>query len=158
MSTRVSTLLIKCDDSTKGLYENHSTYHPGDAGLDLFCQEDTIINPGETVWLNLGIKCEMIYGPQTGNQNHNTPFFLFPRSSISKSPLRLANGTGIFDAGYRGYVIAALDNIKDQPYTIKRGDRLVQICLPSLEQFDFRIVDDLSSTKRGEGSFGSTGK
>lgn len=160
MEEIIPTLLIKCDDSTKEFYKNHSTYHPGDVGLDLFCPQDFTVNPGETVWLDLGIKCEMvdkdviIDGSYGGT---NIPFFLFPRSSISKTPLRLANSTGIFDAGYRGSVIAALDNIKDYPYTIKRGDRLVQICAPNLSEFNFMLVDTLSSTQRGVKCFGSTG-
>ena len=126
--------------------------------MDIYCPEEVTINPGETKWVDMGINCEMVTGHSEDQQNTNLPFFMFPRSSISKTPLRLANSTGIFDAGYRGRVIAALDNIKDYPYTIKKGDRLVQICLPNLEQFNVRIVDKLSSSERGESGFGSTGK
>ena len=153
-------LLIKYDDSTREFYENHSTYHPGDVGLDLFCPEDLTVEPGETVLVNLGIKCEMITEHELGSVKCtvNRAYQLFPRSSLSKTPLRLANSVGIFDEGYRGYVIAALDNIKSYSHTIKRGDRLVQICLPDLTPFNFDLVDNLSTSKRGEVGFGSTGQ
>jgi len=161
MSKNFSTLRINIPFWNKELvekYKNHCSHYSGDVGLDVYSPEEITINPGETEWVDMGINCEMVTGPSEHQQNTNIPFFMFPRSSISKTPLRLANGTGIFDAGYRGRVIAALDNIKDHPYTIKKGDRLVQICLPDLKKFNIRIVDKLSSSERGESGFGSTGK
>jgi dUTP pyrophosphatase len=162
MSKRFSTLLINIpslyQEELVEKYEKHCSHYSGDVGVDIYCPEEITINPGQTKWVDMGINCEMVTGFSENQQNTNLPFFMFPRSSISKTPLRLANGTGIFDAGYRGRVIAALDNIKDHPYTIKKGDRLVQICLPNLEQFNVRIVDELSSSERGESGFGSTGK
>lgn len=157
-------LAIKCEDHVKDMYQSHSTFHPGDAGLDLFCPEDLTVSPGDTVKINLYIKCEMIYIYRQCEQNtthvleRNSSYYLYPRSSIIKTPLRLANSVGIFDSGYRGYVMVVLDNIKNVPYEIKRGDRLVQICSGDLTEFDFKIVDELSESKRGEGGFGSTGR
>jgi dUTP pyrophosphatase len=91
----------------------------------------------------------------------NVSYYLYPRSSLSKTPLRLANSVGIIDAGYRGNLIVALDHINrdyknEETYTIENGTRLVQICSPSLESFDFKLVNELSETKRGAGGFGST--
>ena len=62
------------------LYENHGHFHEGDAGLDLFIIENQIINPGETLRIKLGISCENM---------DQKPYLLIPRSSISKTPLRL---------------------------------------------------------------------
>ena len=64
-------------DSLSEFYANHSTFHQDDAGLDLFCPEDIIVNPGKQVAIKLGIACEP-----------SSSYFLVPRSSISKTPLR----------------------------------------------------------------------
>ena len=85
-------------------------------------------------------------------------YYLYRRSSIIKTPLRLANSVGIIDSGYRGDIIACVDNIKNVPYTIEQGTRLFQICGPTLEPIEFKLVTDLSDTQRGEGGFGSTGQ
>ena len=70
------------------MYEKHGQFHVGDAGLDLFVIEDKIIQPFETTKIHLGIACE--------NEN-NKPYLLMPRSSISKTPLRLCNSIGLLD-------------------------------------------------------------
>jgi dUTP pyrophosphatase len=100
-------------------------------------------------------------------------FYLYPRSSISKTRMRLANSVGIIDAGYRGDLIAAVDTIglfgstdiwhvwKETLSPIKKYDRYFQVCAPDLSPFLVHIVDteqDLSPpTARGQGGFGSTG-
>lgn len=100
-------------------------------------------------------------------------FYLYPRSSISKTRMRLANSVGIIDAGYRGDLIAAVDTIglfgstdiwhiwKETLTPIKKYDRYFQVCAPDLSPFLVHIVDteeDLSPpTTRGHGGFGSTG-
>lgn len=127
------------------LYENHSTFHKDDCGYDLFVLEEITVNPGETKKIKFGICCESSYG-----------FMLVPRSSISKTPLRMANSIGIIDAGYRGEIMAVVDNIKNKPYTINKGDRLFQLVAPSMLTINATIVTQLTETTRGEGGFGST--
>lgn len=128
-------------------YKNHSTYHEGDAGLDLFCLENIVIPAHKTVAIDLGVQCET-----------DTSYYLYPRSSISKTPLRLANSVGIIDKAYRGNIIAMVDNISDNDYIIEEGQRLFQICSPALVPISFKLIDNLSETTRGSGGFGSTGK
>lgn len=156
------------------LYKNHSTYHEGDAGLDLFVPETTVIPARARGYiLNLGIQCEMVHSYDVKNYDvgdlcieynretkfKNTSYCLYPRSSLgAKTPLRLANCVGIIDAGYRGPICAILDNLSDEDYTVSKGERLVQICRPNLKSFSFRIVDTLSSSERGENGIGSTSK
>ena len=157
-------LLIKVlSERVREFYENHETYHEGDAGLDLFIPEDTLIKAHSTTIVNLQIACE---GFKTKSplswrieQNNYTPtsFYVYPRSSITKTPLRMANCVGIIDSGYRGPIMCALDNISDIEYVVKRGTRLVQICGPNLEPVTFKLKAELSSTTRGSGGFGSTG-
>ena len=137
----------------KHIYENHSTYHEGDSGLDLFFPEEVNIDPKETKIISLGIKCEAY---PSRNKEHNISYYLYPRSSISKTPLRMANSVGIIDAGYRGSIMVAVDNTSDESYSIEAGQRLFQICAPSLPSLTFELTDSLSDTARGEGGFGST--
>ena len=82
-----------------------------------------------------------------------------------KTPLMLANHTGIIDSGYRGFVKGAFRHLNsvsnEQPYHVDKHTRLLQICHPSLCPVLVTIVEnesDLSDSSRGEGGFGSTGK
>ena len=134
--------------SVKTQYENHGHYHAGDAGLDLFIMEDQTIKAGETVPLKLQISCE------TGS---GQPYYLMPRSSISKTPLRMSNSIGLIDGGYRGEIIGMVDNIKTTDYQVSAGDRLFQLVAMDGSPITFELVDALSDTSRGSGGFGSTG-
>jgi dUTP pyrophosphatase len=89
---------------------------------------------------------------------------MYPRSSISKTRLRLANSTGIIDAGYRGHLMGMFDvvyNNDTTDYCVKKFDRYLQICAPELVPIVVNIVDSLEDlgeqTERGQGGFGSTG-
>jgi len=143
-------ILIKpLNDIARDFYENHSHFHKGDSGLDLYVLEDQLFKPGETNKIKLGISCEAKNGKS---------YFLFPRSSISKTPLRMANSIGLIDGGYRGEIMAVCDNIKDFEFKINKGDRLFQLVSADLSAIKFKIVNNLSETDRGTGGFGSTGK
>ncbi len=142
-------LLVKAHSlEVKTLYEDHGHFHDGDAGLDLFVIFLQTIEAGETAFLHLQISCENL---------DNKPYLLMPRSSISKTPLRLSNSIGLIDAGYRGEIIAAVDNIKDDPYTVEAGQRLFQLVAMDGSPVHYKLVDKLSDTSRGAGGFGSTG-
>ena len=143
-------LLIKpLNNLSREFYSNHNHFHDGDAGLDLYVLEDQTFKPGETGKIKLGISCENVDGKG---------YFLFPRSSISKTPLRMANSIGLIDGGYRGEIMAVCDNIKDYEFSISKGDRLFQLVSADLSSIEFEIVENLSSSTRGKGGFGSTGK
>ena len=94
--------------------------------------------------------------------NYSESYYLYPRSSISKTPLMLANSVGIIDSGYRGNIKAAVkcflsEENKNEIYKIKKGTRLFQICASNLESFSIEITKELSKSKRGEKGFGSSG-
>lgn len=90
-------------------------------------------------------------------------FYLFPRSSISKTCVRLANNTGIIDSGYRGCVAGMFDILCQEHHEINRLDnyhRLLQVCTPNLTPFMIELLVDesqLDVTERGSNGFGSTG-
>ena len=112
-------LYIKAhNDVAKKYYTNHGHFHEGDAGLDLYVLENIHFEAGETKPIKLGISCQ----PKDG-----VAYYLFPRSSISKTPLRMANSIGLIDGGYRGEIMAMCDNIKSQSYTAEKGQRLFQL-------------------------------
>jgi len=133
----------------KSLYESHGTFHEGDAGLDLFIIHEQTVGPGETAKIHLQIACE---------NEECIPYLLMPRSSISKTPLRLSNSIGLIDPGYRGEIIAVVDNVKSESYTINPGQRLFQLVAMAGTPIHFSLVDFLTETSRGSGGFGSTGK
>ena len=135
--------------SVKNMYKNHGHFHEGDAGLDLFVIEKQTISSGQTVRIKFGISCENM---------DKKPYLLMPRSSISKTPLRLSNSIGLIDAGYRGEIMAAVDNVKREEYEIEKGQRLFQLVAMDGGPIYLELVEKLSQTNRGTGGFGSTGK
>jgi len=104
------------------------------------------------------------------NKVFDTGFYMYPRSSISKTQLRLANSTGIIDAGYRGHLMGMFDvvNIQndsddsDADFFGKKFDRYVQLCAPGMVPILVEVVrtrEELGEeTERGSGGFGSTGR
>lgn len=75
-----------------------------------------------------------------------------------KHGVRLSNCTGIIDSDYRGELMVKLHNDGDDPFMVKKGDRIAQAMIVPVNQVSFDVVDELSDTDRGEGGFGSTGK
>lgn len=87
---------------------------------------------------------------------------VFPRSSIRKTGLQLSNSVGVVDSGYRGEIQATFKKIQgvsnDTLDNYKVGDRICQIMIIPHPPIEFKEVDELTNTERGEGGFGSTGK
>jgi len=157
----VLQLLINAGENI-GLYEKHAAAYQGDSGIDLFFPSDVVVSANSTLLVDLGISCEMREINSTfksADQSFfvNRSYYLYPRSSIYKTPIRLANSVGIIDAGYRGNLKVALDNKTSEDYLIKQGVRLFQICAPSLDEIKIVLTDTLTDTKRGSGGFGSSG-
>ena len=115
----------------------------------------------------LGVKCSMKRVGPTQFPSASG-FYLYPRSSIVKTPFRLSNSVGIIDSGYRGEIMAVVDNIDSANNDMKvcickymsPMTRMFQICSPTLEPFLVQIVEseeELGFTERGNCGFGSTG-
>lgn len=124
-----------------------------DSGFDLFVDRASTkaLRPS-TVLVGQGCRAMA-----TDAQGRGRAYWLTPRSSISKSGYRLANSMGLIDSGYRGVLMAALD---DDGTVESLPDRIVQLASPSLLPWGRVVVVDKlpsASTARGEGGFGSTG-
>lgn len=121
---------------------------PGDAGLDLTVNR-IISNTSWDVTYGTGLAIEIPEG-YVG--------LIFPRSSIRKMDLLLTNSVGVIDSGYRGEIqltFKKVDGFEGRRYEI--GERAAQIMIIPYPKTTFIEVDELSSTERGDGGFGSTG-
>ena len=150
------TFELLCHDSSLLYkYDNQKNFK-SDSGHDLYIPEDVIFKPGETKLVDLKVSARLV---EMGKEKEcSYPYYLYARSSIYKTPLRLANSVGIIDRGYRGNLMAALDNRSNDLFELKAGTRLVQLCSFDLRPVNFKIVNSLDNTERGSGGFGSTGK
>jgi len=134
----------------RSLWENHPTYKKArkneDVGLDIPMLNDVVVPAGVTSFkIPLGIKTEPTHG-----------YMLIPRSSIVKTTMRLANSVGIIDKSYRGEVMAVVDNIGTYDVHLITGSCYFQIVAFDGNLPTYSLKNELSSTVRGSGGFGST--
>jgi dUTP pyrophosphatase len=125
------------------------------AGADLYAvihnEENKVeILPGETAFIDTGIVMEIPNG-YVG--------LVYARSGLScKQGLAPANKVGVIDSDYRGNIMVALYNQSNETRVVSEGDRIAQIIIQPVEQFGFKVTENLSNTVRGNGGFGSSGK
>lgn len=165
-------LFINSDDNIlRSIYHNAATMHNDkmtnsgfpDAGFDLFTPIETQCMGDSVTKINFSVRTSAQMICENGKV-FNTGFQMCPRSSLSGTPLRLANSIGIIDSGYRGDLIGKFDCIlhMDNDYMISQYDKLLQIVAPSMVPIYVMIVEseaDLGvETERGAGGFGSTGR
>jgi dUTP diphosphatase len=82
-----------------------------------------------------------------------------PRSGLAlRNGVSLVNSPGTIDSDYRGEVGIIIINHGDQPFQIQHGDRIAQVLFAPVTRAEFRLVDDLDETTRGEDGYGSTGR
>ena len=130
------------------------------SGFDLFFPEDTTIaNVAPSSMVSMGVRSEMRIYDSFLNKWKPTGYYMYPRSSISKTPLMLANSAGIIDSGYRGDLIGAFRNLSGEPYAVEQHTRLLQVCAPDLRPVVVKLVNEsfFEETSRNAGGFGSTG-
>lgn len=124
----------------------------GSAGADLTSAEETdiTINPGETVFIGTQIAVEIPKG-YVG--------LVYARSGLAcKRGLAPANKVGVIDSDYRGEIKVALHNHGKNAEIVKKGERIAQIVIAPCVFAEFKETEDLASSERGEGGFGSTGR
>jgi dUTPase len=163
------------DDKLKNMYSTAVYRHNNkltdnslhiDAGFDLYAPKEDDTNDNDILHfygslnkLDFKVCCSAKMFTDTGKA-FNTGYYMYPRSSLSKTKLRLANSTGIIDAGYRGHLIGMFDITTE--YEGCSYDRYLQICAPGLVPIIVEIVKNMDElgdeTERGKGGFGSTGR
>lgn len=119
------------------------------ACFDDFENKSMVIEPNETVKIPTNLAMTLPNG-----------YFgaIFARSGLSiKQGLRPANCVGVCDSDYTGNYIVALHNDSTERKVVNDGDRIAQLILVPFMTMDFKVVDELETTERGDGGFGSTG-
>ena len=123
---------------------------PGDAGMDLTAIDFEVGKYGEFIY-HTGIAMEIPEG-YVG--------LIFPRSSNRETEAYMTNHVGVIDSGYRGEILITFKNrdIDDIIAPYEPGDRIAQIIILPYPKIEYKVVDELSKTERGECGHGSTGK
>lgn len=108
------------------------------------------IMPHQTMLIGTGLRMAPPEGFYVG---------VYARSGLSsKEGIRPANCVGVIDEDYRGEYLVAVHNDSEVTRSVRHGDRIAQILLQKRYDMDFEEVDELDTTGRGDGGFGSTGK
>ncbi len=121
----------------------------GSAGMDVRAAADLTLEVGQTKLVPTGFAMEIPPG---------TEVQLRPRSGLAlKHSLTMLNSPATIDSDYRGEVGVILTNLGQQPFEIKRGDRIAQMVVARVEHAEIIEVDELGDSDRGAGGFGHTG-
>ena len=121
------------------------------AGMDLFAdvEGEVILNPGERRLIPTGIALSIPPGFEGQVR---------PRSGLAmREGISLVNTPGTIDADYRGEVGVLLINFRQQPFRLKRGDRIAQLVIAPVCRAELELTEELEATSRNEGGFGHTG-
>lgn len=123
--------------------------HPGDAGADLFAAEDCVLKPGERKLVSTGLHLAIPEGYEGQVR---------PKSGLAiNHGIGMVNAPGTIDAGYRGEIKVILINWGQEPYAIEKGKKIAQLVFKRVEQATFEETEELDTTARDTGGFGSTG-
>ena len=153
------TLYIKCNSNNPNLYNyyinlSNTCHSTEDSGVDLYLPSSYSFNKGIHT-IDHMISCYMV----ETNTAQLTGYYLYPRSSIYRYPIMLANSVGIIDSGYRGNIKALVRSFENN-HEITEGTRIFQICAPDLSPLKIKVIDEntiLPQSIRGTNGFGSTG-
>ena len=122
---------------------------PSDAGMDLYAIEDKEILATETALIGTGLAIQL---PE------NTEAQVRPKSGLAlKHSLTVLNTPGTIDEGYRGEIGVILINHGKHSYYVTKGQKIAQLVVKPTLRLEIEVHDNLSTTQRGAGGFGSTG-
>ena len=125
----------------------------GSAGMYLYaCLDDEItLAPGERALVPTGLAIALPSADYVA--------YIYARSGLAvKSGVTLSNCVGVIDSDYRGELKIGLVNLSSEPYTISDGERVAQLVIAPVIVPTIEVADELDSTERAAGGFGSTGK
>lgn len=147
MTNKVNVKIIADHDDFIPKYQTE-----GSACADLICKlpmDYQIIHPNETFVFDCGFSMEMPDGWEAQ---------IRPRSGMSIKGIMIVNSPGTIDSDYRGRIKVAIKNLSENKITITNKQRIAQISIHPVTQFNWQEVTALNSTLRGHGGFGSTGQ
>ncbi len=123
---------------------------PGDAGADLCCTQDVVLEPGQRALVGTGVRVALPLG---------TVGLVTPRSGLAaQRGLGIVNSPGVIDSGYRGEILVCLVNHDpSEAISLRAGDRVAQLVVMPCIAAHFEAVETLDETDRGSGGYGSTG-
>jgi dUTP pyrophosphatase len=122
----------------------------GAAGLDVVAAEDVTLSPGQRHAVATGFAIAIPAGYEVQVR---------PRSGLAlKHGITCLNTPGTIDEDYRGEVKVILANLGNEPFEVRRGERIAQLVPAPVLKASFREVAELNGTSRGAGGFGSTGQ
>ncbi|WP_340076111.1 dUTP diphosphatase [Leptobacterium sp. I13] len=121
------------------------------AGMDLRANISVpiVLQPLERMIVKTGLFIELPIGYEAQVR---------PRSGLAaKKGITVLNAPGTIDADYRGEIGVILVNLSNEEFTIENGERIAQLVIAKHERAEWQLTEELSSTERGAGGFGSTG-
>jgi len=126
----------------------------GAAGMDLVAAlsagEDMVLAPGMRLVVPCGFAMALPQGWEAQVR---------PRSGLAvRHGVTVLNAPGTIDSDYRGEVMVPLINLGQEPFTVRRGDRIAQLVVAPVSMATFTKVEELDETLRGSNGFGSTGQ
>ena len=146
----VNQIEIKCLPEEGAVVPSYETVGSVGADIRAFLQESVTIKPLERAMIPTGLKFEIPLGYEMQ---------IRPRSGLAaKNGVTVLNTPGTIDSDYRGEVKIILINLGSEDFVVNNVDRLAQAVIAPVTQGVYSITTELSSTNRGEGGFGSTGK
>lgn len=147
-SPEISIRLKRLDHGAGLPLPAYATTHA--AGLDVVAAENVTLPPGGRHAVATGFAIAIPEGYEVQVR---------PRSGLAlKNGVTCLNTPGTIDADYRGEVKVILANLGQEPFEVKRGERIAQLIPAAVQRAAFAEVDELDETPRGAGGFGSTGR
>ncbi|MBM4310029.1 MAG: dUTP diphosphatase [Deltaproteobacteria bacterium] len=150
MVTTVDVLIKQLPGSEDLPLPRYMTPHA--AGMDLYAalDADIVLAPGERALVPAGIAIALPEGFEAQ---------IRPRSGLAAAHgITLLNAPGTIDADYRGEIKIIMANLGQEPFTVRRGERIAQMVVAPVAAAQLNVVEDLPETGRGSGGFGHTGR
>ena len=121
----------------------------GSSGADLFSIESVVLKPGDIRAISTGLQLAFC--------SPGLELQIRTRSGMALKGVIVANSPGTCDFDFRGTVKVILMNVSPDDYAINIGDRIAQMVVQKVEQYQFEFTEEVQATERGAGGFGSTG-
>jgi dUTP pyrophosphatase len=141
---------IKIINKSNNELPEFATEHSAGVDLRAFLENKIVLKPMQIEMVTTGLYIELPQGIEAQ---------IRPRSGLAaKHGITVLNTPGTIDADYRGEIKVILINLSGTEFVIENGDRICQMIINKYERFNWKLVQSLSETDRGEGGFGHTGK